>query len=311
MTRWRLPVALLLVLACLVLAAQASAVRNPFLSSSQESGESAPAGVRGEESSSPSILSGLLRTTSAMQRELRLSMVRAAGSIRENPWGGAFWAFMGLAFLYGVVHAVGPGHGKTITATYFLGRPGGVASGIAFGNLTMLTHVVSASVLVLGGAELLGLAGGQAVEEGGLFLEKISYGLILAVGLGLFLRGLLEYRRGGPLHHHDHPPRSGRGGLVLTAAAAGLVPCPGAALILLFAVSHQLVRTGLLAMASVSLGMGLTTSAFALLAIGSRGALLRLARRREKAFARLHAALTLGGALAVAVLGGLLLASVT
>lgn len=306
---------LALVLASLALAAGAGAARNPFLSAPSKSESAAQAADRAEDTSvrrSPSPLSRLLQLSSAVQRELRSAMVAAGARIRTAPWGAAFWTFIALSFAYGVLHALGPGHGKTLSVTYFAGRPGSLAAGLAFGYLTMFTHVLSASVLVLAGAKLLGMAGGPAVERGGLLLARVSYGLITAVGLGMLAKGVFDALRPAS-RGHAHPlpaPRgSDRTALALTAMAAGLVPCPGAALILLFAVSHQLMRTGILAMVAVSIGMGLTISAFSLLAIGSRKALLRQIEHHDKAFRAIHTTLTLSGALAVTVVGALLLAS--
>ncbi len=89
--------------------------------------------------------------------------------------------------------------------------------------------------------------------------------------------------------------------------AVGMIPCPGAALIFIFALSLGITTAGFLAMVCISLGMGLTISAVSLLVISSRGAVLRLAQGHDRLYKTGHACLSICGALVVAVVGGVLL----
>src|SRR5262245_44597208 len=56
-----------------------------------------------------------------------------------------------IAALFGLVHAVMPGHGKTVLVSYFLGRPATVFTGLAPSIILVFTHVGSAVLLVLAG----------------------------------------------------------------------------------------------------------------------------------------------------------------
>lgn len=58
----------------------------------------------------------------AAQRELRQKISDYAGAIRDNPRGTAILQFLGLAFVFGVIHALGPGHGKAFVCSWFLSR---------------------------------------------------------------------------------------------------------------------------------------------------------------------------------------------
>ena len=60
------------------------------------------------------LLSWVADTQQSMQRELAASVKR----LKSGNAIGAAIALAGLSFLYGVVHAVGPGHGKTIISSY-------------------------------------------------------------------------------------------------------------------------------------------------------------------------------------------------
>jgi ABC-type nickel/cobalt efflux system permease component RcnA len=137
---------------------------------------------------------------------------------------------MGFAVLFGILHAMMPGHGKSVLVTYHLGPPGHVLGGVASSVLLVLTHVGMAVVLVLTGFMVVQRT---FVGAGRNFaLETTSSVLIILIGLWLFVRSL----RG---HHHDDGRHQGR----FLSIAAGFVRCP--LTITAFAVSAVLLRTGL------------------------------------------------------------------
>jgi ABC-type nickel/cobalt efflux system permease component RcnA len=60
-------------------------------------------------------------------------------------------------------------------------------------------------------------------------------------------------------HSHDHPHSASHateGGLV--ALAVGMVPCPGAVLVMLYAIANDMIYPGFLLVAAMSAGIGLT-----------------------------------------------------
>ena len=96
---------------------------------------------------SATLLSWVADTQQSMQRELAASVKR----LKSGNAIGAAIALAGLSFLYGVVHAIGPGHGKTIISSYVVAneetvRRGVIISFIAAG-LQALTAVVLVGVL--------------------------------------------------------------------------------------------------------------------------------------------------------------------
>ena len=76
-------------------------------------------------------LMGFVRTT---QKELTQRLNTFGMDLADNPFGPALWFFLGLSFVYGVVHAVGPGHGKAVVCSYFLANPGSMATGAIMGQ---------------------------------------------------------------------------------------------------------------------------------------------------------------------------------
>ena len=53
----------------------------------------------------------------------------------KNGESGTLIPFLAICLLYGLLHALGPGHGKTIVVSYFLSRRGKFSQGIALGSL--------------------------------------------------------------------------------------------------------------------------------------------------------------------------------
>ena len=62
-------------------------------------------------------------------------------------WGTV--TILGIAFLYGVIHAAGPGHGKALVGFYFLKQGGSFKKAFKMGYLIALVHATSALLLFL------------------------------------------------------------------------------------------------------------------------------------------------------------------
>lgn len=285
-------------------ATEAVAAKNPFISSKQDSSATQKNPMAGY----PAILQPLMQRMAAFQHAIKQKMVRLTKDIRQQPLGSAFWGFMLLSFCYGVVHALGPGHGKIYTCSYFLSRPGTLKKVLLFGNLTMLMHVLSGAFLILFGALVLKTSGALTLENSSIVLERFSYGMLICVGLFIMVK-IIHEMRSGHGHRHDCPDRADLKSLVITALAVGIVPCPGAALILLFALTLGILTAGLWAMLCIAAGMAITTSLFALGAIGFRKTFLFLFQGSDRWVAGIYGVLSMGGAICISLLGGLLFLS--
>ncbi len=240
------------------------------------------------------------------QSHIRQKAGTYARQIRENPWGAAFWSYLGLAFAYGVIHALGPGHGKVFVSTYFLSRKATVSQGILMGGLMSFLHVLSAVVLVLLFYYLLKAGGMGSVDETGRYMQKISAGFISLVGLFLAWKSLKSV-----IHGHAQQCACCSGGqadrksLLSLCLAVGLVPCPGAALILFFSITLDILAAGMLAMIFLAFGLALTTISFALASLFARHMLAGAASKIPLS-PRLYHIPALVGSLVIFMLGAAL-----
>ena len=69
-------------------------------------------------------------------------------SIRDRNSSGPLWTGLLVAFIYGLVHTLGPGHGKAVVISYFVGEGGGLMRGVGMGTRIAIFHVLSAIVVV-------------------------------------------------------------------------------------------------------------------------------------------------------------------
>jgi nickel/cobalt exporter len=304
----------LALLFCVLFSGPVFAAQNPFFSGGQdEKGAEEEVTPRQEdqkatqEKSGFQVLQPVFSMLSLWQKKLRGHLTRASRDIRENPWSRSFLLFLILSFVYGVIHALGPGHGKSIVFSYFLSRPGRYVHGVLMGNLITFIHVFSAVTIVLGFYLVLKTAGLSSFEDARGILEKISYALLMVLGLFLIAYKVHELKAGKIYNTQEYQTAEADfRHLSLVALATGVVPCPGAALILLFTITLDILIPGLIAMVCIALGMGLTTTLFALFSIFSRNTIFRVTARRQKIFVLSSAALSLLGACAITMIGSLL-----
>lgn len=226
----------------------------------------------------------------ALQHWLHQGMARGLGDVAGgNPW--AIIAAMGAAMVFGVVHALMPGHGKIVLFSYHLGQKGSLASSIANGAILALTHVGIAIVLVLAGFAVISKAfayGGRTPQ-----FETASGALIVLIGAFLLWRA--------SAHAHDHGGGSGDGRAL--AFVTGFVPCPLTTFIMSYALARGLLAAGLAVTAAMATGMVVTIAAVAVIAMLSRERLLGFFARTEGLRATLGRVLEIGSAILVLLFG--------
>jgi nickel/cobalt transporter (NicO) family protein len=178
------------------------------------------------------------------------------------------WAALALVLpfgiLFGAVHALMPGHGKSVLASYLVGARLAVLRSLGVAGALAITHVGSAVVLALVAAPLitrsLGGAGRAPV------LELLSWTLLAAVGVWLLLRAI----RARPHLHHEG---------VMVGVMAGLIPCPLTLFVMLYALARGITAAGLAFAVAMLGGITITLGAIALAAVLARAGVLRLLTR--------------------------------
>ncbi len=199
-----------------------------------------------------------------------------------------------IAAFWGAVHALSPGHGKSIVAAYLVGSRGKARHAFALGGIVTLTHTIG--VFTLG---LITLALSQFLVPETLYpwLNLASALTVVVVGVAVLRSRALAWLRPKPSHHdhdhlhdHDHPhdhshdhghshvPAEDMGwrGIVAVGVSGGILPCPSALVVLLAAISLHRVAFGLLLILAFSFGLAATVSGIGLVAVGARRAFGRM-----------------------------------
>ena len=238
------------------------------------------------------------------------------GLVERDLSAGFLLVALALAFGTGALHALGPGHGKTIMAVYLVGAQGKVRHALAIGAAVSLMHTLSVVALGLITLFASSLFPPEAVYP---WLAFSSGAIVLALGLWLLrLRIAGRRRRLHGAHEHDHvyahehdhghehhdehthgrQPHTHGGtththalpedasplswkGLGAIALSGGLLPSPTALIVLLGAISLHRVAYGLVLVAAFSVGLA---SALSLIGIAVLRARSFAARRFGRAF---------------------------
>ncbi|WP_320006977.1 nickel ABC transporter permease [Maridesulfovibrio sp.] len=253
------------------------------------------------------IYSRIMFEITILQKEIRAKLTGFARDIKKDPYGKSFWMFLAFAFMYGVVHAVGPGHGKSVVCAYFISRGGSTIAAAFMSWVITLVHVGSATIAVCAAYLFLknGMAGFEAFNRN---LQTASYGLVALIGLWLFVEAVRSLFKKD--NNREKCEAKGRGSLKEIATVAfvtGIVPCPGAAIILVYTLSTGIFSAGLSAMVFLATGMAVTTSGFAFVASKARNAIDRSSFRSSVRI--LYSALSLLGATVITGFGLLMLSA--
>ena len=117
---------------------------------------------------------------------------------RKDLTPGIMLAGLLIAFVFGSLHALSPGHGKTMVAAYLVGSRGTVKHAIALGVIVTVTHTLG--VFALGFVTLF--ASKYVVPEKLYPILSVVSGLAV-FGVGIWL--LTSRLRGIPDdHNHGH-----------------------------------------------------------------------------------------------------------
>ncbi len=189
------------------------------------------------------------------------------------------------AFGWGALHALSPGHGKAMVAAYLVGARGTARHAVMLGATVTVTHTIGVFAL---GIVTLALSQYLLPEDLYPWMNLVAGLLVLVVG-AVVVRSRLRARRGDPGHdhhvhghghshgsggghHHHHAPESLKPrALIAAGAAAGLIPCPSALVVLLGAISQHQIVLGLLMIVVFSLGLAATLTALGIAVVGVRG----------------------------------------
>lgn len=212
------------------------------------------------------------------------SVAAMLAGLRSTGDGSAYALFgIVIAAAFGALHALTPGHGKTLVTAYLVGAQARPRDAFALGGIVTLTH--TGSVLAIG--VLIVIATHNWAPYRALsWIECVTGVFIITLGLALARdryrmahierhasnarnssspASIVHEHEDGTTHahgwfgayNHHHPAAGGRSPLelLLVGMSGGMLPCPDALAILLFAVAAGHILLGLLIILSFSAGL--------------------------------------------------------
>ena len=187
---------------------------------------------------------------------------------------------LGVSFAYGFAHASGPGHGKTLVASYFVSNDKSYKKGITIAALIALIHTFSALLAAIVGYFVFSSIFSVAVSNIALFGAKISGGLIVLLGVYFLYNKIRHYKNiSKPTPKWSLNPQGSCGcasckskdaSELVVVLSAGLIPCPGTITVFLFSISLGLYFIGFLSALTMSIGMGVVIAITAAVSVKAR-----------------------------------------
>lgn len=236
------------------------------------------------------------------QKSTNFALSAALNALAEHRWQAGV-SLMLVSFLYGVFHAVGPGHGKFILSGYLAFEQTRLPQAVKITLISAMVQGAVAVTLVSLFVAVLNLSR-HYFNLSILWVERSSFVLMILFGLYWCYQAVQQRKQHctrqkkpqiyalRPLHvatlpAHTHAPSCPCGHKHLPSEAElgqakdwksaamlvlsiGIRPCTGAVLVLFLAYTLDLYLWGVAAAIVMALGTGLTLSLFALLVLFAR-----------------------------------------
>ena len=192
----------------------------------------------------------------------------------------ALFFLLMASFLYGVVHAFGPGHGKALAFSYFSSQKSSYFQALVISLATAFIHIVGAFVLVLISVFILQSVMNRFMEDSISYITSFSALIIMFLALYILYRKVtkksstcaccsVELKKTTFMTTPNHninfvkttlnkpvitQSRSKKQDLIFVLTA-GIIPCPGTVLLFVYAFLLKTYFAVILASISISLGM--------------------------------------------------------
>lgn len=195
------------------------------------------------------------------------------------------------SFVYGVLHALGPGHGKALAFSYFSARKSSYIQAFLISLATAFIHIVGALALVLFSVFVLQSVLNRFMEDSISYITAFSALIIMFLALFILYRKLskkthaccacnvdlqstnfsVSSQNMNFIKTNTNKPvldmkRSKKEDLIFVLTA-GIVPCPGTVLLFVYAFLLKTYFSVLLASIAISVGMAVVIFASSFLGV--------------------------------------------
>ncbi|MDN5086156.1 DUF1007 family protein [Aliarcobacter butzleri] len=195
------------------------------------------------------------------------------------------------SFIYGVVHALGPGHGKALAFSYFSSQKSSYFEAFIISLFTAFVHIIGALIIVLISVLILQSVLNNFIENSVTYITALSAVIIMFLALYILYRKVkkkscscvscsvelkstkfdIKPKNQNFVKLTQNKPillqkRSKKQDLIFVLTA-GIVPCPGTVLLFVYAFLLKTYFAVFLASLSISLGMAVVIFASSFLGV--------------------------------------------
>ena len=190
----------------------------------------------------------------------------------------ALFFLLMASFIYGVIHSIGPGHGKALAFSYFSSQKSSYFEALIISLVTAFIHIVGALSIVLFSVFILQSVLNRFMEDSILYITSFSALIIMFLALYILYRKLskkscscccsvdlkttnftavssnMNFVKAVSNKPVIIPIRSKKQDLIFVLTA-GIIPCPGTVLLFVYAFLLKTYFAVILASICISLGM--------------------------------------------------------
>jgi ABC-type nickel/cobalt efflux system permease component RcnA len=221
-----------------------------------------------------------------IQFEYREKVAEIFRELRTGDSGKLYLLLLTSAFLYGLFHAAGPGHRKTIIFSIFITRKVPLYEPALAGFLSAMIHAGTSILIILPlywlQQKIISLSGTEEIYA---YMEGVTFIVIAFISIIFIIFKILSLRRG------QKKDETTSRNIYTIIIISSLVPCPGASMLLLLSLYSDMIITGIAGVIAMSFGMGIVISLAGYLAYAGRSGLFFSFQKKEKSLRSLSAGL--------------------
>ncbi|WP_258238833.1 nickel/cobalt transporter [Arcobacter sp. CECT 8985] len=201
----------------------------------------------------------------------------------------ALFTLLFVSFLYGVIHALGPGHGKTLAFSYFSTKKSSYKKAFGISLASSFLHIIGALILVCISVFILETVLSNFVKDTVKILTQISAVMIMLLAFYIFLQKMnnkgcgcsscsstnqqgITWNNTNSINlknndNIDFKKVNKKRSDLYFILTAGLIPCPGTVILFIYAFILKTYFAVLLASVAISFGMAVVIFASSFLGV--------------------------------------------
>ena len=130
----------------------------------------------------------LFNLMAPVQKTLNESLSGMTRALKGSRSVEGLLVVVALALAYGIFHAAGPGHGKTIVSSFLLANEGRIRHSFIIGYLVAAVHALSALAVVLILYYVIRGVFATGVEQANHYIQLVTFAVIAVIGAVMLVR---------------------------------------------------------------------------------------------------------------------------